>query len=229
MKTALSLLLLSVSFFACAQETREPQNVITVTGNAQVFASPDEASVTIGVVEQASTAQEAQSKANAVIPKFISALSDLKIRKENIQTSRMALNPIYSQRPNEAQRISGYQAQDILTIRLTDFSLIGKVIDAGTTAGANNVEGINFQLRNSRGPRATAYKEAVADARSKADAIAEALGVKIAGVYDVRADNQGFAPQPMMMGRSLSAPSSTPVEPGQMEVGVTVTIRYRIG
>ena len=117
----------------------------------------------------------------------------------------------------------------MLSIRVTEFRLIGKVIDAGTAAGVNTLDGIDFQLRNGRGPRAQAYKDAVADARSKADAIVEALGVKIAGVYDVRADSSGFAPQPRAMSAMRMDLASTPVEPGQMEVSVTVTIRYRIG
>jgi uncharacterized protein YggE len=214
-----------------AQQAQEPQNVITVTGTAQVFASPDEAMVRLGVQEQAATAQEAQNKANAVITKFIAALTKLGIDKKDIQTSQMSLQPMYSNpKPGEAPRISGYMATDTLSVRLTDFGLVGKVIDAGTSAGVNHVENINFRLRNARGPRAEAYKDAVADARSKADAIAEALGLHITGVYDVRAD-AGY-PMPQSYGgmmRTMDMAASTPVEPGQMEVSVSVTIRYRLG
>jgi uncharacterized protein YggE len=143
----------------------------------------------------------------------------------------MSLSPMYNQpKPGEMPKISGYQAQDVLSVRLTDFDLVGKVIDAGTAVGINTVEGIDFQLRNARGPRAQAYKDAVADARSKADAIAEALGMKIVGVYDVHAESGGYVPPPrMLMGARMDMAASTPVEPGQMEVSVNVTIRYKIG
>lgn len=230
-RTLLGLLLLALPFMSIAQEARAPENVITVTGTAQVFASPDEATVRLGVLQQATTAQEAQSKANAVIQKLLTSLQGLGITKENIQTSRMSLQPVYSQpRPGENPRVSAYQAMNVLTVRLTDFDLVGKVIDAGTAAGVNNVEGIDFRLRNSRGPRAAAYREAVADARAKADAIAQALGVKITGVYDVQADTGGFQPYMKTMdARMEMAAAGTPVEPGQMEVSVNVTIRYRIG
>lgn len=225
------MLLLALPFALMAQESREPENVITVTGTAQVFASPDEAMVRLGVLQQGSTAGEAQNKASAVIQKMLAELAKLGIDKKEIQTARMSLFPVYAQpRPGESQaRITGYQAQNVLSVRLTNFDLVGKVIDAGTTAGVNNVEGIDFRLRNARGPRAEAYKEAVADARSKADAIAEALGKKITGVYDVRADSGGYAPMPATMGMKMDMAAATPVEPGQMEVSVTVTIRYRLG
>lgn len=231
MKTLLTILLLTFSLMVHAQESRDPQNVISVTGTAQVFAAPDEAIVRLGVLETAANAQDAESQANTVIQKLLTSLKALGIAKENIQTSRMSLSPVYNQpRPGEAMKISGYQAQDLLSVRLSDFALVGKVVDAGTAAGVNNVEGIDFQLRNSREQRSQAYKEAVADARSKADAIAEALGVKIAGIYDVQTESGGMIPQPRtmsMMARGGAAP--TPVEPGQLEVSATVTIRYRIG
>jgi uncharacterized protein len=228
--TFLAILLFTLPFMTYAQEARDPQNVITVTGTSQVFASPDEATVRLGVMEQAATAQEAQGKANAVIQKMLRALSALGIAKENIQTSRMSLSPVYNQpRPGDMPKISGYQAQDVLSIRLTNFDLVGKVIDAGTSSGVNTVDGIDFQLRNARGPRTQAYKDAVADARSKADAIASALGLKITGVYDVHADSGGYVPMPRTMGMKMDAAAFTPVEPGQMEVSVNVTIRYRIG
>lgn len=228
MKTLLSILLLALAAMTLSQEMREPENVITVTGSGQVFASPDEATVRLGVQQQATTAQEAQSRANAVIQKLLAALTKLGIEKEKIQTSRMSLSPVYDQpRPGETMKIGAYQAQDQLSVRLTDFSLIGKVIDAGTFAGVNTVDGVDFQLRNARGPRAQSYKDAVADARAKADAIASALGVQITGVYDVHADSANpVVPRAMSMMKADFA-ASTPVEPGQMEVSVSVTIRYR--
>jgi len=230
MRTLGILLLVTTSLMVYAQEARDPQNVLTATGTGQVLASPDEAVVRLGIQQESSNAQEAQGRANAIIQKVLNMVVALKVKKENIQTSQMSLNPVFSSKPNEAPRITGYIAQDILTIRLTDFDLIGKVIDAGTAAGVNTVEGIDFQLRNAKVVRARAYKDAVADARSKADAIAEALGVKITGIYDVRADSPGSVVQPRALGAMrMDMAAATPVEPGQMEIDVTVTIRYRIG
>lgn len=227
----LPLLLLALPLMVYAQETRPPENIITVTGTAQVFADPDEATVQLGVVEQATNAAEAQDKANRVVTTLLQRLNGLGIPKERIQSSRITLSPIYDYPQNQAPRIRGYQAQNTLTVRLTDFALIGKVIDAGTQSGVNNIEGVAFGLRNSRGPRSEAYKEAVADARSKADAIVQALGMRIVGVYDVQTDGGYVPPRPMSLGRGadmMEAKVATPVEPGQMELSVTVTIRYRI-
>ncbi len=227
----LCLVAFALPLLASAQMAMDPEKVITVTGSAQVFASPDEAVVRLGVLQQGATAGEAQTKASAITQRFLNAIIALKIAKENVQTSRISLYPMYSNpKPGETQKISGYQASNVLSVRLNDFSLVGKVIDAGVAAGVNNVEGIDFNLRNGRGARAQAFKDAVADARSKADAIAEALGVRIMGVYDVRTDSAGYTPPPRSFGGAkMMDAMATPVEPGQMEVGVSVTIRYRIG
>lgn len=227
----LAALLLLLPLVAFAQEMKSPEKIITVTGSAQVFASPDEGVVSLGVMKTAKTAAEAQKQANEVANKLIAALAKLGIEKSDIQTSQINLYPQYSNpKPGENPVVSGYQASNILSVRLKDLSKVGPVVDAGVDAGVNNVQGIQFNLRNGRGPRADALKEAVADARSKADAIAEALGVKITGVFDAQSDaayNPG--PQPYMArAAGMMKDMSTPVEPGQIEVNVTVTIRYKI-
>lgn len=226
----LAALLLLLPLVAFAQEMKQPDKIITVTGQAQVFASPDEAIVRLGVQKTAKTAGDAQKQANEVANKLIAALAKLGIDKADIQTSQVNLYPQYTQpKPNESPALSGYQASNILSVRLKDLGKVGPVIDAGVDAGVNNVQGVEFNLRNGRGPRADALKDAVADARSKADAIAEALGVKIVGVFDAATDANYSPVQPYMArGAMMKADMGTPVEPGQIEVNVTVTVRYKI-
>ncbi len=224
-------LLLLLPLVALAQEVKAPEQIITVTGSSQVFASPDEAIVQLGVQQQDTNASEAQDAANKVANRLIAALEKMGIAKKDVQTSQLSLYPQYNNpKPGEQSKITSYVASNILSVRLKDLSKVGAVIDAGVTAGVNNVQGIDFNLRDGRGPRAQALKDAVADARSKADAIAEALGVKITGVYDVSTDG-GYNPPPrpfMARGAGLAMKDATPVESGQIEVNVNVTIRYKI-
>src|SRR5205085_1008634 len=136
-------LVLALPMMTYAQEARDPQNVITVTGAAQVFAAPDEATVSLGVMQQSPIAAEAQAGANEVVAKLLQKLAGLKIAKENIQTSRLALSPQTEYQPGRPPRVTGYQATNTITVRLTDFDLIGKVIDAGVGSGVNNIEGVS--------------------------------------------------------------------------------------
>lgn len=230
MKTLLiGLALFALPLLVSAQDMKPLDHILTVTGSAEVSAAPDEATVRLGVSEMAPTAQEAQSKANAVINAFLKKLQALGIDKKDIQTSQMSLQPQYQYpQTGGSPKLTGYTAADVLTVRLSDFDKIGDVIDAGTAVGVNTIQGINFGLRNDAAAQAEAYRQAVADARAKAEAIAGALNMKITGVFDVTAG--GGAPQPIYYGRMDKAMAAgTPVEPGQVQVGVSLTIRYRIG
>src|SRR5436853_150931 len=68
--------------------------------------------------------------------------------------------------------------------RVEDLALIGRLLDAGVGAGANTLEGVEFGLRNETPARIQALASAVAEAKRKASAIADALGVRLVRVQD---------------------------------------------
>src|SRR5687767_4054051 len=118
--------------------------LLTVTGDAQVRETPNEATVRLGVVSQAQTARAAQEGANAIVSRLLEELGKLRIDRKNVQTSELNLMPVYGrQRPGDETPppIVAYRAGNTLAVRLTDLSLIGRVVDAGVAAGANNMEG----------------------------------------------------------------------------------------
>jgi len=208
--------------------------VLVVSGNAQILAAPDEATVRLGVVRQASAAQPAQDQANAVSQQILNAIGKAGVPAQQIQTSRLVLSPVYAPRGPEARdapRIVGYSASNVVTVRLEDLSLIGPVIDAGLKAGANQLEGVQFGLRNDLPSREQALRQAVNEARSKAQIMADALGVKLIDVLEVLEGGISVAPLNGTIGRLTVAAMDavpTPVSAGQLEVHANVTIRYRI-
>ena len=221
-------LLLLVSVTAMAQEKSPP--LLMVTGRAQTMADPDQAVVMVGAVEQGATAAEAQSKVNVIVQKLITAVQALGVDKKSIQTSRLTLMPLYAEpRPGQPPTVRGYQASNQVSVRLTDFALIGKVLDASVASGANEIQGVNFGLRDDLAARTAALKQAVAEARAKADAIADSLGMKVVSVFDVN-ESEGYMPQPMFMGGEamMGKAADTRVEPGQLTVTGMVTIRFVI-
>lgn len=210
-----------------------PPPVLVVTGNAEILATPDEATVRLGIVRQAPGAQPAQDQANTVAHEILSAIGKLGVPAQQIQTSRLMLTPVYTPRgpeAREAPRIVAYNAANTVSVRLDDLSLIGPVIDAGLKAGANQLEGVQFGLRNDLTTREQALKQAVNEARAKALAMADALSVRLGEVMEVSEGGVSVMPRANfampMMARAEMAP--TPVSPGQIEVHASVTIRYRI-
>lgn len=210
-----------------------PQPVITVTGSGEVAAAPDEAVVRVGVTRQASTAQEAQAAVNTVANQALEAVEKLGVPKSKIQTSQLQLHPLYAPvRPGmipEEPRIVGYRATNTVSVTLDRLERVGPVIDAVLKAGGNQLEGVVFRLKDDGPQRREALKKAVNEAGAKAQTIAEALDVRLAGVLDVQESGAVSLPTPVFREFALgarAAPDSTPVSPGEVTVSATVTIRF---
>ena len=228
-----------LSLPALAQErentatTREIPSII-VTGTSEVQAAPDEAHVRLGVSKQASNAAAAQSAANEVAQRILANMADLHVDRKQIRTGQLSLYPIYAPvKPgsDDEPRVVAYRATNTVTIRLNDMAQIGPVIDGGLKAGANQVEGVDFALKNDTAARENALRQAVVEARSKARAVAEALEVRLGDVLTVQEGGVSLRPPQPLAGvamMSRRADVATPVSPGEVTVSATVTIRYRI-
>ncbi len=232
-KLLLILIALAAAAPAFAGQAAEP--VIVVQGNADIRVAPDEATVRLGIVRQADNARVTQEQANAAAQQILTAITRLGVPQQQIQTSRLTLSPVFAPRSPEsrdAPRIVAYQATNIISIRLDDLSKIGAVVDAGLGAGANQLQGVQFGLRNDQAARRQALTDAVNEARRKAEAIADALGVRLGGVLEVSESGVSVVPRmdsEVMMVRALQADTPTPVSPGEVQVNAGVSIRFRIG
>jgi len=227
------LALALIASLGWSQERPSPRT-INVSGTGEVYVAPDMATVTIGVETNAKTAKEAMDAANSATSALLKRLADLKIPREQIQTSRLQLMPIYEnvQAGPGRQRteLTGYRATNMLTVRVFDLTLVGAVVDAVTASGSNRVQGIAFGLRNDKEARLRALAEAVASAREKAATIAKALGVSLGPVYEVQEGGVHVVPPPMDVAFTrMAAAESTPVEAGELRVSASVTLRYLIG
>jgi uncharacterized protein len=226
------LLMVATAGVSLAQRQQAPP-VLAVTGNAQIFAVPDEATVRLGIVRQTNSAQAAQEQANTVAQEILTAITKTGVPPQQIQTARLVLSPIYAPRSpesREAPRIVAYNASNSVSVRLSDLSLIGPVIDAGLKAGANQLEGVQFGLRNDLPAREEALKQAVAEARSKAQTMADAMNLKLDEVIEISEGGvsvmtRGEIP---LNGRAEFALAQTPISAGQLEVHANVSVRYRI-
>jgi uncharacterized protein YggE len=212
----------------------QPVSVLIVNGNAQIFAVPDEATVRLGIVRQSSNAQAAQEQASAVAQEILSAIGKVGVPANQIQTARLILSPVYAPRSPDARdapRIVAYNASNTISVRLENLTIVGAVIDAGLKAGANQLDGVQFGLRNDLPSREQALKQAVQEARSKAQVMADALRVNLNEVVEVAEGGVSIVRPEMAMNSrvmSMAADVNTPVSPGEIEVRASVTIRYRI-
>jgi uncharacterized protein YggE len=236
---ASALLLLGFEPAGFGQETSPPSNTndftrtISVTGHGEVNAKPDQATVRVGVEKEAATAVAAQEGVNAAMQKTIDAIKKLGINENAIQTAGLNLSPVYApQRPgsrNEPPTVVGYRASNIVQIRVNDLQKLGDIIDAATSAGANRLEGVSFELKDDLKSRSRALQLAAQDAQAEANALASALSLKLGPVRKVYQVNAN-PPRPMYGGMALAraAEVSTPVEPGEVKVEASVTVEFQI-
>lgn len=216
-----------------------PIPTITVSGSGEVRADPDEANVRLGVEAQHEDAARAQDEASRIAGAILDAVAELGVPEEAVQTSRLVLHPVYDQGPRPQSRprepeIVGYRASNVVSVRLEDLTKVGPVIDAAVDAGANRVEGVDFQLQDDLEARQEALRKAVEDARAKAQAMAAALGVELGQVLDAQEGGVHIA-VPRFGGVRAEAmemsvrSADTPVAAGEITVSANVTLRYRIG
>jgi len=128
-------------------------------------------------------------------------------------------------------RIVAYRAGNTIEITVEQVDLVGGVIDAGLTAGANQLQGISFGLKNDLPQRTRALALAAEDAEAKAQTIARALHVRLSGVLEITEGGVHVVPQREYFAgaRAMAAEAMrTPVESGEVQVQATVTVRYEI-
>lgn len=208
---------------------------IAVHGEGTVQVDPDRARVRLGVESEAPLASEAQAETNRIANEIMAAMEELGIAAEDIRTSRLSLYPVYADRspdrPRGEPEVAGYRATNTVSIMLDDLGRIGAVIDAAIAAGANRVEGVEFELRDATEARGRALAAAVEDARAKAQAIAAALGVTLGSIVETTEQGVSSPPIPFMARTEAAMVQdvSTPVAPGRIEVGASLMIRYAIG
>ena len=206
-------------------------SVIVASGNAQIKTSPDMATIRVGVETQAKTAKEAQAGTSALANRLIEAALRVAPDRKAYQTSDLSLEPVYVQPgqgglgTGEPPKLVGYRARNVLTVRLDDVSKVGPLVDAVTGAGATNVDSIAFGLKDDKAARRQALIAAVREAREKAEAMAEGLGLKLAGVQGVD-EGGGTIVRPYMARTMAMADASTPVMAGEVTTDASVTVRF---
>ena len=179
MKKWIALVLSMVMILSAAAALAETK--ITVNGTGEVRVSADTAVISLGVSARDKDVLSAQQKVNAAIAAIRRALMDQGVKEENINTELINIYAVYDYR-NDEEQLTAYSASSTLAIRVTDMDSVGPLIDASFAAGANTLNGITFSASDTEEARAAAMKEAVADARAKAEILAEASGLKISGI-----------------------------------------------
>lgn len=235
------------SMTAVAQEGQEQDSddsTVSTSGTASTSVEPDKVSVTIGVETNGESAAEA-AEANAdLMEQVLAALMGLGITEEQIATSNYNVFPVYNTTtgaevcimiyppPPECQpssEIVGYTASNSVTVTVDADSDAGAIIDAAVEAGATHVQGAYFFISEERQQevRDSLIEEAIANARSRADTAASAVGMNVTGVKSISL-NDVYFPVFFRDVAAQEAADGTVLMPGEQQVSMTVQVTYKM-
>ncbi|MCB2075601.1 MAG: SIMPL domain-containing protein [Novosphingobium sp.] len=241
---ALSLCALAAPLPALAQDgssgpvVAAGHSMLTVSAEGRSSREPDLAVFTAGVATTGKTAGEALSENSVAMNRVIQALKRAGIADRDIQTSNLSLNPVYGNRTRTANTLEeqmppilGYRANNTVTVKQRKLEQFGRVIDTLVSAGANQVNGPNFQIDEPDSAMDEARTQAVGKARERASLYARAAGLRVVRILTI-SEGGSYSPRPPVMyaraAMDASESAPTPVAAGEVEVQANVTVSFEL-
>ncbi|HEY3638395.1 MAG TPA: SIMPL domain-containing protein [Rhizomicrobium sp.] len=215
-----------------AQEAGAPGAIprtITVTGEGEAKAAPDQAQLSAGVVTTARKAADALAANTQAMNQVFAALNRLGIPDKSIQTSGFSVEPQYAgdRNGNPAQRITGYQVSNEVMVTVDDMGRLGAALDALVASGANSLGNMSFTIRDPKPLLAEARAAAMKDAIARAQTYATAAGLSLGPVLAVSEGGtempRSFAPMAMKM-----AAAAVPIASGENSLSASVSVTFEI-
>ena len=226
MKSAIFPALALLAALAVPALAADP-HTIAMTGHGEIRATPDMAQVTIGVTATAATAAQAVAANSARMKTVFAAVAKLGVPEKNIQTVNFFVSPQYTNGDNNVpRRLTGYQVNNDVTVRLDDVGKLGSVLDALVAAGANQINGISFSIQNDTPLLEKARAQAITDARARAETYARAAGVSLGPILSISEGGGEAPPRPMYRMAAMAA--ETRIAPGEQSVTAEVSVVWEI-
>ncbi len=231
------LLLLALLGAACEGDkvtvaTQQAQSLgISVSGEGKVSGAPDIAVLTLGVSALAPSVKDARDQAATAMNGVVDSIKGNGVDGKDIQSTQFSIYPEYDYTGN-TQELRGYRVTNIVTAKVRNIDDTSKVIDDAVAAGGDltEVQSLDFTIDDPSKLQDEARAEAVKDAQTKAERLADLAGVKLGKPISI--SESGAAP-PLPLSRDAGAAelgggAPTPIEPGEMEVTLDVQVLYAI-
>jgi uncharacterized protein YggE len=207
--------------------SRENTAIITASGEGRREMTPDKATIVLGVETRARTPAAAASANAERMTAIRAALVRAGVAERDIATARYSLGLEYSGRtPPDTH----YVAANLVTVTTRQLDQVGRIIDTGLGAGANNINSLLYDLTDRTKANSQALSDAVTNARQQAETMAAAAGGKLGELVELSTQPGEYRPfyaGDMAMARMQASAAPTPVSPGQVIVTATVSGRWR--
>ena len=232
MRVSIVVALASAMFTGCASaQTQTPTRDITPTivagGEGRREVAPDKATIILGVQTRSRTSAQAAATNADRMTAIRAALTRLGIPERDISTANYSLHFEHGRTAADTQ----YVANNMVTVVTRNLDQVGRIIDAGLGAGANNINSLHYDLHDRTQAQNGALTDAVTNAKQQAEAMAAAAGGRLGDLIELTTQPGQVRPYAMdgamyrMAEQASAAP--TPVSPGAVTVYSSVTGRWR--
>jgi hypothetical protein len=209
-------------------EDKAMDRTITVSASGIAEAAPDRARITSGVSTEADTAREALTKNSETMSKIIGELKEKGIDAKDIQTASFNVEPVmdYS-KDGQPPKLRGYRVSNQVIVLVRKLDQLGEVLDNVVTAGANQIQGLAFEVSKEDVLKDDARKEAVANALRRAKLLAAAAGAEVGNVLQISEETTSSGPV-MYAPRLAKSAASVPIEAGTSTLEARVTVTWAL-
>lgn len=201
---------------------------VSVVGEGRVVAAPDVARAVFGVERIEPSLGQALASASARMNQVIDRLVQLGIARDDIQTIRFSVEPLYDGR-GESIVLRGFRVSNAVAATIRAVGSVGTIIDEAVAAGATRVEGVSFQTSRLGELKDQARVLAMANARAKAEQLAGLAGVPLGRVLSIEESDASGGPIERVAVTAAAPDRATPVEPGQLEIRTVVRVVWALG
>lgn len=202
---------------------------IVTSGTGRIAVEPDTADLRLGISISEASVAAARAAGAAAMTAILAAVTEAGVDRRDVRTTTVSVQPRYEYRDGKPPRLAGYDLANLVLVTVRDLGRLGAVIDGALTAGATSLDGLTLRVEDPAEAERAARTAAVAEARGRADVLAEAAGVRISGVGEiVEGGGPPTWPQPKAARAMLASDAATPIETGTTEIAVTVTVTFRI-
>jgi uncharacterized protein len=226
------------------QNVSSSNSTLSVIGNAEAMVKPDKVALTLSVETTNKTANAALIANSETVSNVLDALRSSGVKENETSTSFFNISPNYNItqeedfRPIQNRDIISYTVTNSIMVDSTNLLNVSQWIDTAVQAGANDVSSISFILSDKKSElvKNDLMRQAIMDAKNKADIAASALGLEIAGVKSIVIEGidgipvsprQSFFASEAIDSATPSA-SPPPIIAGEQKVTSTVNITFLI-
>ena len=218
-------------YYHIGQADRQ-ERTISLDATAKVTATPDIAMTTLGMIATGETVAAAQTANTAVMNQLTARLAELGIASADMRTTNYNIYPQYNYTSEEGRILEGYEVSQSVSVKIRDLDKANQVIALAGEVGANSVSGLQFTIDDREVYLEEARMEALKKVYTKAQALSQALGVRIVSIVSYGEYETSGDVSPYMYDKSaygMGGAEATPdIQSGSMDVEMSVNITFEI-